>query len=125
MIRGVPGSGKTTMARKLVEMDPSWDHWETDMYFTDKKTGEYRFDPKKLPAAHKWCQRRTAASLKKGRNVVVSNTFIRRWELDPYIRLSVKYSADLEYETAMGNYENIHGVPEATIEAMKENMEGL
>jgi Chromatin associated protein KTI12 len=46
LIRGVPGSGKSTRARELQE----YLHFEADMYFI--RDGAYTFDSDLLPAAH-------------------------------------------------------------------------
>lgn len=123
LVRGVPGSGKSTMALELLKRNGNADHWEADMFFIDG-SGLYSYDPRKVAKAHKWCLARTAESLKKGRDVIVSNTFIRRWELDPYLKLSIKYDADVVYTTCVGRFKNVHGVPDETVESMRDNMEG-
>ena len=63
LIRGLPGSGKSTMARVKY---PNHIHLEADMYFEDDK-GNYNFDPKKLKEAHKWCLETTRSLLSIGR----------------------------------------------------------
>jgi predicted kinase len=122
LIRGVPGSGKTTKALEILEKEQNTDHWEADMFF--ERDGEYKFNPRLLGKAHAWCQKKTKESLKAGRNVIVANTFIKKWELEPYLLLAVDYNADVNYITCTGNYKNIHGVPEDKVESMRNNLEG-
>lgn len=62
LIRGLPGSGKTTMAKKYAEV--GYVHCEADQYF--ETGGEYHFDAGKLRAAHDDCLRRTIAAMDAG-----------------------------------------------------------
>lgn len=114
LIRGLPGSGKSTLARTL----PAH-HFEADMYFVDQKGG-YFFQPYKLPLAHQWCKTETQRCLASGHDVVVSNTFVRRWEIEPYYKLAERYNAKFEVIECHGNFGNIHGVEQQTIEKMKQ-----
>ena len=58
-------------------------------------------------------------------NVIVSNTFIHKWEIKPYIKLAKHYKCDLTILTMNGNYENKHSVPEEIINKMKNEFEEL
>jgi predicted kinase len=119
LIRGFPGSGKSTLAHEF-EKENYW-HLETDMFFTIK--GVYHYDRELIKIAHQWCQSMTAWYLNQDRNVVVSNTFIRRWEMEPYEELALTFGADLEVIVARGNYENTHNVPGNVIERMRATWE--
>jgi adenylate kinase family enzyme len=83
IVRGIPGSGKSTFAKSL-----GGTHFETDMFFM--VDGEYKFDFTKLKESHKWCQDRVgdAMILNITANlndvIVVSNTFTQEWEMQPY-----------------------------------------
>jgi hypothetical protein len=116
LIRGLPGSGKTTMAKSM--MTPSTRHYEADMYF-EKPGGSYLFDPKKIKQAHEWCQRKTRAALEAGLDVIVSNTFTQHWEMESYVKMAEELGAKLEIITARGQWQNIHGVPDSAIQRMK------
>jgi uridine kinase len=54
--RGLPGSGKSTLTRKIAALYESEERkcvvCAGDDFFTDKITGEYKFDPNKLQEAH-------------------------------------------------------------------------
>ncbi|EGU39553.1 hypothetical protein VII00023_10499 [Vibrio ichthyoenteri ATCC 700023] len=113
LIRGLPGSGKSTLAQTYQAV-----HFEADMYF-ELATGEYQFDPLQLEAAHQWCQAQTEDALKNGQDVVVSNTFVRRWEIKPYYQMAKRLGAELEVIEALGQYQNVHGVSPAVIEKMR------
>jgi predicted kinase len=81
-VTGLPGSGKSTFAKYAY---PNYEHLETDQLFM--KNGVYQFDPKMLPNYHQIVQIEAAQYLKQGKNVVVSNTFSRKWELEPYTKM--------------------------------------
>jgi len=121
LIRGIPGSGKTTYAKKLLEENPLAKHFEADMWFDNFNAG--KFDPKKLKQAHKWCQENTRNSLLLGYNVIVSNTFIRQWELDKYREIATETGSRVEEMTMLGEYQNVHGVPDSKVQEMKRNFE--
>lgn len=62
-IRGLPGSGKSTMAQVYRRNGFTW--VEADMYFDSFLFG-YRLDPAKLPEAHSWCQTTVERYLSQG-----------------------------------------------------------
>lgn len=117
LIRGLPGSGKSTLAKKWVN-EEGYTHFEADMYFVDAN-GEYLFEPQLLHEAHKWCQQQTKLALKRNQNVVVSNTFVQRWEITPYAKLAKQLKVELEVIECRGDFGSIHDVPEETIIKMK------
>ena len=118
LIRGIPGSGKTTLARRLF---PAYEHFEADDFFM--VDGVYVYDASKIAEAHIDCQRRTREAIIQGKSVVVSNTFIRRWEMDYYLSLAVVYGVMRTVLVAGGEYDNTHGVPVGVIKRMKRTFE--
>lgn len=84
LIRGLPGSGKTTFANEYLA-PKGYLLVEADMYFMVR--GNYCFNPMYLKEAHAWCLDTTRIYLNQGFRVVVCNTFTRHWELTPYFSL--------------------------------------
>ena len=84
LVRGVPGEGKTTFASKL-RMLGHFRHYENDAWrgFGNERIYDKRFNY----TAKAWCLGSAADSLKCGDNVIVSNTFARIEELEPYFLL--------------------------------------
>lgn len=91
--------------------------------------GEYVFNPDKLPAAHEWCCTQAAQSLNNGHTVIVANTFVREWEMQPYFELVkdlVPYGGPLDNRIktwvyhVMGNRGSIHDVPQHVVDKMKD-----
>ena len=117
LIRGLPGSGKTTLAKKLSKQLKA-KHFEADMYF-ENESGEYVFDGTKLTNAHEWCFQQTRKWLSKGNTVIVSNTFVRHWEMKRYLQYCEKKGIEVEVKVCREEYESIHDVPLATIVHMR------
>ncbi|WP_432459161.1 ATP-binding protein [Agarivorans sp. QJM3NY_25] len=117
LIRGLPGSGKSSLAASLAAV-----HLEADMYFVDA-LGNYHYRGEEIAQAHQWCQQQTAAYLALAKDVVVANTFVRQWEMAPYRALAKQYGARLKIICCTANYSNIHGVSLDTIEKMRQQWE--
>jgi len=118
LIRGLPGSGKTTLAKQYNCL-----HLEADMYFI--KNEHYNFDKHQLQKAHQWCLSQTEMALKNNMDVVVSNTFIQLWELERYIKLANHYNVNYTIIEAIGNYPTIHNIPEAKLLQLKNKWQQL
>jgi len=123
IIRGLPGSGKTTMANRIGEsIMGNWTHYEADMYFEDSE-GNYKFNRKQLREAHEWCYNKTDRDLEHNYTVIVSNTFTTIKELRPYFQLSLKYCITPTVITLHNNWGSIHNVPEETLLEMRKRFE--
>ena len=124
-IRGICGSGKSTIAKKIASKD-NYIILEADMYF--EITGKYYFVKAGLYQAHEWCYTTFCVLLNQNfRNVIVSNTFSQWWEIEKYIKFCEDHKIEYKILKATGEYENIHGCPQETINRMKvrwEHFEG-
>lgn len=128
IMRGVPGSGKSTIAKEIAENFDGTIH-STDNFFINQ-TGTYEFDPTKVREAHEANIEAFSASLENNQPVIiVDNTNIKRWEFERYIELakSAGYSVQ-EVNAPTPTLEealerNLHDVPEEVIKRMLENFE--
>jgi len=120
LLRGLPGSGKTTLAKSI-----GGPHFEADMYFIDQN-GNYNFSPDKLKDAHNWCRHSVMDSMREGHpKVIVSNTFTQEWEMESYYLLAEElgYTVfSIIVENRHGGV-NDHGVPQETLDRMKNRFE--
>jgi predicted kinase len=127
LIRGVPGSGKSSFARAI------WNDYaicEADKFFEDEE-GNYNFDPSKIRQAHDWCKEQVetrmgdnAANPQYYPEIVVSNTFTQEWELADYYKLAEQYGYkvfSLIVENRHGG-KDVHGVPEEKLVQMETNL---
>ena len=90
LMRGVSGSGKSTVAEKIAAEQCFALLFSTDDYFM--VDGEYRFDPKRLGEYHANNVKRTEdAMLEKCPCIIVDNTNTQAWEMKPYVELAVTY----------------------------------
>jgi predicted kinase len=127
LLRGLPGSGKTTLAKIILQLR-STDEPEVlsaDDFFEDKE-GDYNFDPTKLKEAHNYCQFRCSERMRQQKaRIVVANTFTQEWEMDEYFKMAERYNYRVHtviVENRHGN-ENVHGVPEDKLQQMKNRFQ--
>jgi predicted kinase len=93
LVRGLPGSGKSTYARQLATLGT--EHLEADMFFVDDD-GNYTFNPSRLHAAHEWCLVATTAFFSRGTSVIVSNTFTTMKEMRPYLAVATRFNLEVD-----------------------------
>jgi hypothetical protein len=89
------------------------------------KNGEYQWSPDTLKASHDWCFDTFANAAIVGMDVVVSNTFTKRWELERYIKFCIDNVLQYKIIRCVGKYKNDHGVPENIVQAMKNRFEDI
>lgn len=120
LIRGVPGSGKSTFANQLMYQRVVHQVLEADKYFIDGE-GKYNFDPSKLREAHEWCQTRAKLYLLDGDSVAVANTSTTEKEVAVYQQIAELTGSNFVSIIIenRNNTENIHNVPAEKIQQMK------
>ena len=116
-IRGASGAGKTTYAKSLGLKH----HFEADDYFMID--GVYCFLPQYLPQAHAQCLQKTKDAMQTGEDIVVANTFTRKWEFEPYLKLAAENGYEVEVKIMTGNYKNVHNIPDSVVAKQKARFE--
>ena len=132
LMRGLPGSGKSTWARrKFLEVGGNGVWISADDYHTDAD-GVYLFRRERAGEAHNSCLRRflEALSLTGCELVIVDNTNLSAWEIAPYYRLAEVFGVEVEIVYFPCTVEksiarNTHQVPEATIQQMAARIDSL
>ena len=142
LLRGLPGSGKSSTASfitKLINtlfifipdgMLPKWAVdklqlcacFEADHYFYDDEDN-YNFDPARLKDAHATCQEETAGALRNGTPlVIVSNTTTAEWEVETYEKIAAENNATFISLIVENRHDGVsqHGGPEHTLLAMEK-----
>jgi predicted kinase len=119
LLRGLPGSGKTTFGLSIDAFTASADDY-FDIYHKGK------FKPHKIGAAHGWCRDLIEARMQSGWTLItVANTFTQEWEMKPYIDMAEGYGYNVHsliVENRHGS-SSVHDVPEETIERMRHRFE--
>jgi predicted kinase len=122
LVRGLPGSGKSTKAREIMDYRTHAVAWcEADHYFITN--GKYSYDQSRVSIAHRWCQKKAEDGMLQGHDIIVSNTFTTYAEMIPYFILAKDYGYRVEIIKCIGEFPNIHGVPDDVIQRMKDRWE--
>lgn len=117
IVRGIPGSGKTTVAKKFGRAICCADDYVTDI------NGNYNWSVKTIGASHAWCQRKCERFMKADiETVIVANTTTTEKEMTPYLELASTYGYrvfSIVVENRHGG-KNVHNVPDETLIKMKD-----
>lgn len=126
ILRGLPGSGKSTWATAYVLAHPRTLIVSADQSHT-RDDGVYDFKPENATAAHNDCLRRFLVAIQSGEylTVIVDNTNTQAFEFAPYYRLAEALGhtprlIEFRISPELSVSRNIHGVPEQTIYRMFE-----
>lgn len=126
IVRGCPGSGKTTF---LAREYPAAFVCSAVNFHTDSN-GQYKFFPKGVSDAHKYCQNAFLAALQNQLPLIaVDNTNIKSWEFEWYIETAEKYGYKVQVlrikidDINVVAQRNIHGVPADKVVKMHESTE--
>lgn len=127
LVRGVPGSGKTSFANLILEGLRAM----RDAYVIDVSADEYmytdrgKFDPSYLGTAHRKCRQAVDTAFKSAVDyldtyVIAHNTLTTEKELKEYYDIAEKHDAkviSLIMENRHGS-KSVHDAPENTIRKM-------
>ena len=137
---GLPGSGKSTEANRILsEKYVTWEYcsadgftWRycsADGYFM--RAGKYCFDARKLGEAHASCMRTAVEACVARKNaVIIDNTNLTNVERAPYYLLAQAYGYEVTFvlvgsvlNTLLYAERNVHGVPLDALQRMAMRME--
>lgn len=120
ILRGLPGSGKSTFAGILSGGDGRIVCCADDFFMVD---GEYKFDINLIGSAHKSCEKKCRLLMMHNEpRIIVANTGTTEKEINTYINMAEEYGYRVFSVVVENRHEGIsvHGVPEETLQRMKD-----
>lgn len=122
LLRGLPGSGKSSLAESLSE-NGKYPVYSVDDFFTDKITGAYKFEFEKNHMAYKACEENVKKAMNSGiQKIFLDNTFTLEWEMETYFKLASGFNYRVFVVTVekRHNGKNIHGISDDQLKKMAE-----
>lgn len=123
ILRGVPGSGKTTLAKELINNRLGTICTADDYFETDEG---YKFDFSKLRQAHEECQRKFSLAVEDNfyEVIVVANTNTSEKEWTFYKEKAEKFGHKVFFLVVENRHggKNEHGVPEDKLGIMEQRV---
>ncbi|XP_026564559.1 uncharacterized protein LOC113441653 isoform X2 [Pseudonaja textilis] len=97
MLRGLPGSGKTTLSHILRGQSYNGIVFSTDDYF-HQINGCWSYNVSQLGTAHEWNQNRAKEAMDLGRSpIIIDNTNTQAWEMKPYVKAALEKGYHVEF----------------------------
>ncbi|KAK9402361.1 hypothetical protein NXF25_010717 [Crotalus adamanteus] len=97
ILRGLPGSGKTTLSHILLGQLCNGTVFSTDDYF-HQINGCWTYNVSQLGAAHEWNQNRAKEAMDLGRSpIIIDNTNTQAWEMKPYVKAALEKGYHVEF----------------------------
>lgn len=115
MVRGLPGSGKSTYAKKNFKGHIIL---EPDNFVTDS-LGRYMFTPRSFNVAKTSVMVAAEMYLDQGYPVAVVDVFPRLKDIQEYIDICERLGLDMSIYTVHGDFGSIHGVPDSEMSRME------
>lgn len=116
IIRGLPGSGKSTYAKSLNIF-----HVETDMFCM--KDGQYCWTPEGQQQRIELVSEFVERCLQTGSDCAVTGVFSTHSSYEPLRQLASLYGAKIRVKTCTTRYRSIHNVPSDVINQMRDKFE--
>uniref|UniRef100_A0A6B2ECP2 Smr domain-containing protein n=1 Tax=Phlebotomus kandelakii TaxID=1109342 RepID=A0A6B2ECP2_9DIPT len=131
LMRGLPGSGKTHLARTIIDQTVKGDYrryiFSSDNFFYDVN-GVYRYDLDKLSEAHAFNQNCVFKRAYDGWSpIIVDNTSMKLWEMHVYCKYAIQFgyvvrilepTTPWAWNISRLSQMNKHSVPRESIERM-------
>ncbi|XP_065534483.1 NEDD4-binding protein 2-like 2 [Lathamus discolor] len=96
ILRGLPGSGKTTLSHVLLGQSRDGTVFSTDDYF--RQQSGYTYNAAQLGDAHNWNQKRAKQAMEQGKSpVIIDNTNTQAWEMKPYVEAALEKGYRVEF----------------------------
>jgi predicted kinase len=116
IIRGLPGSGKSTHAKSL-----GCFFVETDMYYM--RDGIYEWTQEKVTPSHHWCYNTIKSAMNSGIDIVVSNVYTKVSHFSGLIDMANTMGYTVTVLRCMDDFGSIHIVPQVTLDRMKNRFQ--
>ena len=125
IIRGLPNSGKSTIAKVLAPNHnyaaDDWFDFRASLENINYNDAFAKYGKTEIGQAHEECQRHVETCLRnKAGDCAVANTFTTMREMRPYMDMAVKYGYRVHVMTVERAHDgdNGHNVPEVVIDKM-------
>uniref|UniRef100_A0A914W373 NEDD4-binding protein 2-like 1 n=1 Tax=Plectus sambesii TaxID=2011161 RepID=A0A914W373_9BILA len=134
MMRGLPGSGKSHLARNIKNYSFNGQIFCTDDFFYTSD-GAYLFDPSKLPEYHARNLNNVRDAVGKHMSlIIVDNTNVLGVHMKPYVSLAAENGYEVyfiepgttwKFNASECAKRNLHGVPPSAIQRMLDDYENI